>query len=262
MYKVVIIEDEEMIRKGLVYSIPWTDIGCTVVGQGRNGLEGIEQIQLHQPDIVIADINMPLLSGTDMLRQTHADYGYSAIILSGYSSFEYAQDAMACGAIRYLLKPLKREDLFDAIEEAKEQCDIRRTWFAHRQSQEQWRSFHIELQPPSGVVTDRVVQSMLDYAQANYQEKVTLQSVSEALNYSIAFLNKSFKKQMGTTFIEYLNRLRIQKAMDMLKEGNTPLQDISWKCGIGDYKYFNIVFKKYIGCSPKEYAAKVNCWLE
>ena len=64
MYKVVIIEDEEMIRKGLVYSIPWTDIGCTVVGQGRNGLEGIEQIRLHQPDIVIADINMPLLSGT------------------------------------------------------------------------------------------------------------------------------------------------------------------------------------------------------
>ena len=119
MYKVVIIEDEEMIRKGLVYSIPWTDIGCTVVGQGRNGLEGIEQIRLHQPDIVIADINMPLLSGTDMLRQTHADYGYSAIILSGYSSFEYAQDAMACGAIRYLLKPLKREDLFDAIEEGK-----------------------------------------------------------------------------------------------------------------------------------------------
>ena len=88
MYKVVIVEDEEMILKGLVYSIPWADIGCTVVGQGRNGVEGMEQILLHRPDIVIVDINMPILSGTDMLRQTHADYCYSAIILSGYSSFE------------------------------------------------------------------------------------------------------------------------------------------------------------------------------
>ena len=120
MYKVVIVEDEEMILKGLVYSIPWADIGCTVVGQGRNGVEGMEQIRLHRPDIVIVDINMPILSGTDMLRQTHADYCYSAIILSGYSSFEYAKDAMAYGAIRYLLKPLRREELFEAVEEAKE----------------------------------------------------------------------------------------------------------------------------------------------
>jgi len=262
VYKVIVVEDEEVILKGLVYSIPWTDIGCTVVGQGRNGVEGIEQIKLHQPDIVIVDINMPILSGTEMLRQTHADYCYSAIILSGYSSFEYAKDAMAYGAIRYLLKPLKRGELFDAIKEAKEQCDIRQAWLARKQDQQEWRSFHMELRPPSGVVTDGVVQSMLDYAEANYQEKVTLQSLSEALNYSIAFLNKRFKKQMGTTFIEYLNRLRIQKAIDMLKDGKKPLQEISWKSGIGDYKYFNIVFKKYVGCSPKEYVAKLSGWLE
>lgn len=258
MYKVVIVEDEELILKGLVYSIPWADIGCAVVGQGRNGVEGMEQIRLHQPDIVLVDIDMPILSGTDMLRQTHGELCYSAIVLSGYSSFEYAKDAMAYGAIRYLLKPIKREELFEAVEEAKEQCDIRRAWFARKQDQAEWRAFHMELRPPSGVVTDAVVQSMLDYAQANYREKVTLQGLSEAMNYSIAFLNKSFKRQMGTTFIEYLNRLRIQKAMDMLKEGRIPPQDISWECGIGDYKYFNIVFKKYIGCSPREYAARVN----
>ena len=198
MKRVMLVEDEELILKGLVYSIPWADIGCTVVGQGRNGVEGIQQIRLHQPDIVIVDINMPILSGTDMLRQTHGDYCYSAIILSGYSSFEYAKDAMACCAVRYLLKPLKREELFEAVEEAKEQCNVRRAWFAHRQSQEEWRSFHMELRPPAGVVTDSAVQAMLDYAEAHYQEKVTLQSVSEALNYSIAFLNKSFKNMVSS----------------------------------------------------------------
>lgn len=262
MYKVIIVEDEELILRGLTYSIPWADIDCVVVGQGRNGVEGVEQIKLHQPDIVVADINMPIMSGTDMLRETYADFCYSAIILSGYSNFDYAKNAMESGAIRYLLKPVKRQELFDAVEEAKEQCNIRRTWFAHKKDKKEWQSFHMNLEPISNKETDPVVQAMLDFAEKNYKEKVTLQSVSDHLNYSIAFLNKSFKKQMGTTFIEYLNRLRIQKAMDLIKAGKTPLQDISWQCGIGEYKYFKIVFKKYIGCSPKEYAMKVNSWFK
>lgn len=258
MYKIIIVEDEEFIRKGLVFSIPWAEHGCSVVGQGRNGVEGIELIKQHRPDIVIADINMPIMDGAEMLRRTYSDYAYSAIVLSGYSSFEYAKTALECGAVRYLLKPLKREELFEAVEEAKEQCNIRRAWLERKKNRDGWRTFHMELEPLSGSVTDPVVQAMLDYAQENYQDKVTLQDVSYKLSYSISFLNKSFKKEMGTTFIEYLNRLRIQKAMDMLKEGKTPLQDISWLCGIGDYKYFNIVFKKYIGCTPKEYMNKIN----
>lgn len=88
---------------------------------------------------------------------------------------------------------------------------------------------------------------MLDYAAAHYQEKVALQDIANALNYSIAFLNKRFKKQTGTTFIEYLNRYRIQKALDLMKNGKLPLHEISWQCGIGDYKYFNTVFRKYLG---------------
>lgn len=258
MYKVIIVEDEEFIRKGLVYSIPWAEHGCSVVGQGRNGIEGIELIRQHCPDIVIADINMPIMDGAEMLRKTYSDHAYSAIVLSGYSSFDYAKTALECGAVRYLLKPVKREELFEAVEEAKEQCNIRRAWRERKKNREEWRAFHMELEPLSGSVTDPVVQAMLDYAQSNYQDKVTLQDVSYRLSYSISFLNKSFKKEMGTTFIEYLNRLRIQKAMDMLKEGKTPLQDISWRCGIGDYKYFTIVFKKYIGCTPKEYMNKIN----
>ena len=258
MYKVVIVEDEEFIRKGLIYSTPWAEFGCSVVGQGRNGVEGIEQIKQLRPDIVIADINMPIMDGAEMLRQTYSDYCYSAIILSGYSSFDYAKTAMECGAVRYLLKPVKREELLEAVEEAKEQCDIRRAWLAHKKDRQEWRSFHLELRPLSGTVTNPVVQDMLDYAQTHYHEKVTLQDVSYQLSYSVSFLNSHFKKEMGTTFIEYLNRMRIQKAMDMLKEGKTPMQDISWLCGIGDYKYFNIVFKKYIGCTPKEYMNKIN----
>ena len=251
MYRVVIAEDEDIIRKGLVYSIPWADMGCTVVGEAANGVEGVALIQRLEPDIVVADINMPILDGLGMIRQTYEQYDYSAIILSGYSNFEYARTAIRYGVTGYLLKPLKREDLAEAIRDAKEKCMQRRSWMSHKKEKEEWKN--IQLIPKEGTSSedDAVVKEMLAFIRQHYREKLVLQDVVDALNYSETFLNKKFKKQMGTTFIEYLNRFRIQKALELLREGRTAVQDVSWQCGIGDYKYFNMVFKKYIGCSPK-----------
>lgn len=257
MYKVIVVEDEDLIRKGLVYAMPWSEMGCTVVGEGRNGIEGVELIRQHDPDIVLADINMPVMDGLEMMRQTSRTYGYSAIILSGYSSFEYAKGAIQWGATNYLLKPVKREELVEAVEKAKEQREIRRTWQAHEQAMDQRKELHMELEPVNGEEPDEAVSAMLDYIRTHYREKISLQDVAGELNYSVAFLNHRFKKQMGTTLIEYLNRFRIQKALDLLREGKAPLRDISWMCGIGEYKYFSLVFRKYLGCSPKEYRSTV-----
>ena len=242
MYRVVIAEDEDIIRKGLVYSIPWADMGCTVVGEAANGVEGVALIQRLEPDIVVADINMPILDGLGMIRQTYEQYDYSAIILSGYSNFEYARTAIRYGVTGYLLKPLKREDLAEAIRDAKEKCMQRRSWMSHKKEKEEWKN--IQLIPKEGTSSedDAVVKEMLAFIRQHYREKLVLQDVVDALNYSETFLNKKFKKQMGTTFIEYLNRFRIQKALELLREGRTAVQDVSWQCGIGDYKYFNMVF--------------------
>ena len=83
-------------------------------------MRAIEELE---PDIVIVDINMPIMDGVEMMKQTHEAHPYSAIVLSGYSSFDYAKDAMKYGAIRYLLKPLKKDELCEAIAEAKTQCE-------------------------------------------------------------------------------------------------------------------------------------------
>lgn len=95
---------------------------------------------------------------------------------------------------------------------------------------------------------------MLDYIDAHYQQKVVMKDVVDSLNYSETFLNKRFKAEMGITLIEYLNRYRIQKALELLQSGRpVRIHEVAWRCGIGDEKYFRNVFKKYIGCSPKEY---------
>lgn len=257
MYRVAVIEDEDIIRKGLVYSVPWLELGCTVVAEARNGIEGIEVIREHHPDLLLADINMPIMDGLEMIRETYQEYEYAAIILSGYSTFEYAQKAIRYGVLDYLLKPLDMAELKDVVMKAQRELDIRRLYLEQQKSREEWKKITLFGETPPDLETEPVVRDMLLYIEEHYVDKVLMRDVALKLNYSEVYLNRKFKEIMGTTFIEYLNRYRIQKALDMIREGKRKIQDISWKCGVGEYKYFNIVFKKYLGCTPKEYANMV-----
>lgn len=257
MYKVVIVEDEDIIRKGLVYSINWAKLNCSVVAEGRNGEEGIEAIKANIPDIVIADINMPIIDGLEMIKETCNQYNYAAIILSGYSDFQYAQQAIQCGVLGYLLKPLNTDELEEAVLRAQKECKIRNVFVDNLKSKQEWKQLDLFKGNTSQTAEDSVVRQMLEFIYINYQNRIVMQDIVNQLNYSETFLNNRFKEAMGTTYIEYLNRFRIQKALELLKDGNASVQEIGYQCGIGEYKYFGTVFKKYIGCSPREYLKRI-----
>lgn len=257
MYQVIIVEDEDIIRKELVYSVPWPELDCNVVGEAANGIEGMELIREHNPDIVVVDINMPMMDGFQMLEQTYEQYNYAPIILSGYSDFEYAQRAIHYGVKGYLLKPLNMADMKEAIRLAKRECSIRNAWISRQKTKEEWENTSVLKDFQKTHVEDRLVKGMLQYIFDNYQKKIVMQDLVDSFNYSEAFLNRKFKDALGTTFNEYLNRYRIQKALELIRAGELPIQDIAWKCGVGDYKYFRVVFRKYLGCSPKEYIKEI-----
>jgi two-component system response regulator YesN len=255
MYKVLIAEDEEIIRRGLIFSQNWQELDCTVISECSNGEEGIKAIIKYCPDIVITDINMPVVDGLEMIRQTYEQVEYSAIILSGYSNFEYAQTAIQYGVLGYLLKPLKRNEIITAVEKAKIERYKRIAYYEHKYSAEKLTTNFMEETEIVYSGEDTLVKHMLDYVKEHYNQKIVMKDVVREMNYSDTFLNKKFKEATGTTFIEYVNRYRIRQAIFMMSEQKLSVQDVAWRCGIVEYKYFNIVFKKYLCCSPKEYTA-------
>ena len=111
MYRVILVEDEDIIRRGIRSTVPWEQHGCIVAGEARNGEEGRALIERLEPDIVITDINMPVCSGLEMIAQTKCQYDYVTIILTGYSEFEYAKEAIKLGVAQYLSKPINGEEL-------------------------------------------------------------------------------------------------------------------------------------------------------
>lgn len=126
MFKVLIIDDEPIIRKGIRNIINWENFGCEVCGEADNGLEGRELIVKYKPEIVITDIKMPEVDGLSMLseiRETIPDS--KIIILTGYRDFDYAREAVKYGAFDYLLKPTKIEELNAVISRAVKELRFR-----------------------------------------------------------------------------------------------------------------------------------------
>ena len=89
MYKVLLIDDEPIIRKGLKNTIPWESYGCSVCGEAADGIEGLDKIKELKPEIIITDIRMPGMNGLDMIENIHEVLpGSKVIILTGYRDFE------------------------------------------------------------------------------------------------------------------------------------------------------------------------------
>ncbi len=119
MYKILICDDNPLIRRSISDTINWTALGCEVVGTAENGLDAWALIKALSPDIIISDIKMPALTGIQLIEKITVE-GITAkvIFITGFQEFEYARKAIHYGAVEYLLKPIKNDDLIQAVQKA------------------------------------------------------------------------------------------------------------------------------------------------
>lgn len=129
LIRVLIADDETIVREGLKYIVDWTALGFSICGEARNGEEALRKINDLKPDLVLLDIRMPRLSGTELIETVRGN-GYTGefIILSGYSEFKYAQTAIRYGVSFYLTKPIDEDELEKALlsirEKIRQQVDM------------------------------------------------------------------------------------------------------------------------------------------
>jgi two-component system response regulator YesN len=121
MLKVLVAEDEPWIRAAIVEMVEGFGHDIKVVGDATNGIEAWHMIQQLWPTVLITDIMMPVMDGLDLVRNISENkIPMAVIIISGYENFQYAQRALSYGVNKYLLKPVNREELQDALFEAME----------------------------------------------------------------------------------------------------------------------------------------------
>lgn len=118
MDKVLIVDDEYLVRLGLSETIDWNSLGYEVIGTAQNGAVGLELARELKPDLIISDVRMPVMDGLDMAKTLFDENADLAVIVySGYKDFEYAHRALDSGVAGFLLKPIENEELIKRVKE-------------------------------------------------------------------------------------------------------------------------------------------------
>lgn len=253
-YKVIIVEDEDIIRNGIKYSIDWQKYNAQVVADVDNAVDAQKLIEKFRPDILIVDINMPILSGLELIRKMIPKYNFSSIIISGYDNFEYAQEAIQLDVIRYISKPINTEELIEALQSAIKKQQIKEKINLHQDIEKSIRIDKHYNKLNHNVDANKII----DFIHMNFNNQIKMQDVEDAVGLSDSTINLRLKESVGRTFIQYLNNYRINKAIIEIElDTNINLQALSSDVGIPNYKHFSYVFKKETGYSPREFILNI-----
>ena len=234
--RVLLVDDEIMIREGFKRLFDWEAHDCQVVGEAADGMEALAQIDTLRPDIVIMDINIPIMNGLKVIqlsRIKHPDTAF--VIVSGYDDFSYCREALRLHITDYILKPVNYEEFGTCIDSLKISLYQRR----------------VSDQPEAQ--EERTIAGITRYLQEHLSEDVSLSSLAEIFHLNPQYISQLFKNEIGVNFLSYLTSIRMEKAKKLLLSTSASVAEVAQQSGYADYRVFTKVFKKAEGCTPSQF---------
>ena len=234
----LIADDENLELKVLEKTVKKHFVDELEIFALSNGRKASQICDEVKPDIALLDIEMPGMNGIELAKYIKEKYANCIIIfITAYDRFDYAIEAMHIKAFDYLLKPWKEERL----------CELINTAIENVRSMQK---------------TDSIVHSqkdiIKDYIDRNYKKDISAKDVAGILGYSDVYFSKVFKQLFDDNFINYLTKIRIDRAKVLLKDVSFNIKEVGKSVGYADSNYFTKVFKRSIGISPSEYRSKHN----
>lgn len=256
MIKVMVIEDEQVLRTGLVLTTPWESYNCEVIGEVGDGVEGVRLIRQLHPDIVITDIRMPGMDGIEMMKQLQGAVDAEYILITGYSDFHYAKSAIELGAQGFILKPID-DDEFDEVLTKTVGVVNKKRKFDRLLMEQSSKTGQIYDQLQAGaertVYNDRYLTAAIDYISKNIERNFSLKDIADELLISESYLSKLFKSKTSSTFLEYCTNFRLKRAAELLMDPFTKVYEVAALVGYPDSRYFSTLFKRTFGMTPTEF---------
>ena len=236
--KVLLVDDEIIIREGFKRLFDWDSHGCEVVGEASDGMEALGQIDTLLPDIVIMDINIPIMNGLkviEMSRAKHPDIAY--VIVSGYDNFAYCRQALRLQITDYILKPVNYEEFGSCID------NLKISIYRNKENAE----------TDCEKTEERVISSITRYMQEHISEEISLSVLADEFHLNSQYISQLFKNEIGVGFLAYLTNIRIEKAKKLLLSTSLSVTEIAEHTGYSDYRVFTKVFKKTEGITPSQF---------
>jgi two-component system, response regulator YesN len=243
---VMIVDDEELIRLGIAKILGKSELSVQIAGLYANGLEASAAMSKLQPGelhVLITDIKMPVMDGLRLIEKAKERFpALHVIVISGFNEFEYARQALRFGVFDYLLKPLDKYDLFQSLTKISRSLDETEPDCRERDAGEQ---------------EHRVAERIKQILDKEFDKTFNLEQLAERVELSPSYVSKLFRQQTGLTMTDYLIAVRMEKAKQFLTDyPQLKNYEVSSMLGYSDPVYFNKLFKKTVGLTPKEYKEK------
>ena len=244
MYRVILVDDERLILRGLSTVVPWEELGCEIAGTAYDGVSGLELIHRIRPDIVMTDIRMPNMDGLTMLAAIRSEFPeIQMCVLTAYRDFEYARKALTLGVCRYLLKPSDLEELKEAVRQMVSRLDAMPRLREDNPEDESVRE-----------AGNHLVKAALAYMKEHCTEQhLSLGEVADHVYVSQWHLSKLLNRETDQSFFDLLGGMRIAKAKKLLADPSLRIHEIAEMAGFSDVAHFSRSFKKLTGATPGEY---------
>lgn len=244
MKKVLLVDDEKWVRKALIWTIQKLSLPLQIVHECNNGLEALDWLKVHEVDLVLSDIRMPVMDGLTFVKELkHCCHKPDVIVISVHDEFQYVQQALRSGVTDYLLKPIEEDDLKVCLEK----------WLAQQQGKEEskFSTIMVEDHPIS------TIDQVLAYISKTPLNQVTLLDTAKYVHLNPSYLSQLFKQQLNTKFVDYLTELRIEEGKRFLQTTTLKMAEIAERVGYSEIAYFSNTFKKMTGISPSEYRKSI-----
>ncbi len=242
---ILIVEDHEDVRKYIREKL--ADFNNVI--EATNGREGLEIALKHIPDLVISDVMMPEMDGFELCRRLKTNGVTShipVILLTARAEDSDKMAGLSTGADAYLIKPFNSRELRVRVESLILIRKKMRTKFSDKL-----------IVKPSEVATTPVdqqfMQKLLSVVEAHIGDSTfSVDQLAKEMNMSVSQLYRKLKGLINQSIQQFIRSVRMQRALELLKNDSGNVSEISWKVGFEDPGYFTKVFKKYFGCLPTE----------
>ncbi|PKM56325.1 MAG: DNA-binding response regulator [Firmicutes bacterium HGW-Firmicutes-5] len=251
--KLLIVDDEPIIRMGIKKLVDLKAVGITDMLEAANGETGLEIFIREQPDIVLADINMPRMNGLEFAERIKLiKPSVKIAIITGYDYFDYARQGIKVGVDDYILKPVSKKDIAQLLEKLVERVKS-------SQKNEAVEGLVLRLEKDNEINDETGYKEQILELLETHMNKAdfSLSFLADELGLSMGYLSGLFKKIFGITFKEYVLTKRLDQAKLLLLSSQMKNYEISEAVGLTDPNYFSAAFKKRFGYSPNQYREKV-----
>jgi two-component system response regulator YesN len=239
MYRLLIVDDEDDIRRGLAEFFPWGEIGFEVAGTAENGRQAFEIVEAGGVDVVLTDIRMPLMSGIELAKAlSEAGLAVPVVFLSAYKDFSYARQALQYGVRDYVLKPT-------------DYADIRTAFMKLRREMDRGRPATVRARGADRTAAggDPFVSAIINYVERDCA-KASLKGAARVVGMNPQYVSRLFRERTGENFHTLLARTRMEKAARLLRDGGYRAYEISAMVGYSNQKNFTRAFKQHFGAAP------------